>query len=364
MNKHQEVSTLGGRFVSEFGMEAYPHLDTLHRMVSDPAQRFPGSMAMDAHNKAIGHERRMMTYVVENFRLTSLDLAVYAHLTQVIQAETMRSAYKTWRRDWADRRCGGVLVWQLNDCWPTVSWAVVDYYLIRKPAFYAISRALRPLDVGVVRTVHDWTQTGDFVDENSGLKTGQVDQTLRARKGTFDVWIASSKIQDVEANVSIRFISVGTGKEVCDAITKKITASPNTTTTVIQEQACPPSIPNPDDPAKPIDMAQYDPYVIHVTLSVDDHQVASDTAWPEPIKFLDLAHRGVSFGVSSSQIVVKATRPVKSFVFEEMEGLKLSDNGFDVVPGEDVTVKVEGCLTPDKLKYTFIGAPEASLDVS
>ena len=322
---------------------------------------------MDFHNKAIGHERRMMTYIVENFRLPTqgLSLAVFTHLTQIMQAETMRYAYKIWRRDWQDRKCGGVLVWQLNDCWPTVSWAIVDYYLIRKPAFYAISRALRPLDICVFRAYQDWTQTGDFVDENSGLKTGQVDQTLRARTGTFDIWIASSKVQEANASVSVRFISVASGSEVCKAATHEVTAAPNTTTTVVNAQACPPSIPDPEDLDRPFDMSAFDPYVIYVTLTVCGQVVAEDTAWPEPIKFLDLSNRQLSFDVSSpSQVVIKAQRPVKGLVFEEMEGLKLSDNGFDVIPGEDVIIKVEGCLRADQLKYTYIGASGASLSVS
>src|SRR5699024_5754780 len=95
-----EASLLGGRFVSEFGMEAYPHLETVARMASSPAQLRPGSMVLDFHNKGIGHERRMMTYVVENFRPGDVsDLARYAHLAEVAQAETMRPAYKAWRRD-------------------------------------------------------------------------------------------------------------------------------------------------------------------------------------------------------------------------------------------------------------------------
>ncbi|KAG9257293.1 glycoside hydrolase family 2 protein [Emericellopsis atlantica] len=365
MHKYQEVDLLGGRFVSEFGMEAFPHLDTLHRMVTDPDQRFPGSMAMDAHNKAIGHERRMMAYVVDNFRLPpAFSLAAYAHLTQMVQAETMRYAYKIWRRDWQGRKCGGVLVWQLNDCWPTISWAVVDYYLVRKPAFYAIARALQPLDVTVMRKMVDWTQTGDWVDENSALKTGQVDQTLHAKEGVFDVWIASSKIEPVDGQVQLRFISIATGQEIREGITQSITAAPNTTTTVLDQQMAPAAIPDSDDPTKPFDMSAYDPYVMHAVLKVGDQVVASDVAWPEPIKFLDLSKRDITFDVtSSSRVTIRVVKPVKGFVFEEKPDVKLDDNGFDLVPGADKVVTVEGMDAKD-LKYTFVGATGASLSVS
>ncbi|KAK5990024.1 Beta-mannosidase B [Cladobotryum mycophilum] len=372
MNKYQEVDNLGGRFVSEFGMIAYPHLSTTRRMTADPSQLYPGSMALDFHNKAIGHERRMMSYVVDNFRPRH-DLAGYTHLTQVVQAETMRAAYKAWRRQWGkpgERRCGGVLVWQLNDCWPTMSWAVVDYFLVKKPAYYAIARALRTIDVGVSRTFHDWTQTGYWVDENSGLVTGQVDQTLPARRGTFDVWIASSSVHDVEVNLTVRFISVRSGKDVYPPITTSITASANATTEVLQNKLLPPSIPHPDDYTTPFSTTQYDPFVIHATLidptTSSDTPIATDTAWPDPIKYLDMPSRGLQFQVSPSkqQVVVSAERPVKGFVFEEIEGLKLSDNGFDIVPGEKHTVNVEGSLRVDELLWTYVGAPGASLEMT
>lgn len=355
-------------------MEAYPHLSTLHQAVTEPSQRYPGSLLMDAHNKAAGHQRRLATYVTENFRQTATspehELAAYAHLTQVTQAETMRYAYKFWRRAWrgaGDRGCGGVLVWQLNDCWPTVSWAVVDYHLVRKPGFYAIGRALRQIDVGVARTVYDWTQTSGLVDELSGLKTGQVDHSLPARgTATFDVWIASSRLEDVELLVTTRFVSVRTGAEIAPAQTQTVSATANASTTVISAQSCPPAIPDADDRTVPFSVAKYDPYVIHATASVDGRIIASDVSWPEPIKYLDFPDRGLTFDVSPTggRVTVTASKPVKGFVFEEHVGLKLSDNGFDVIPGEKNEIKVEGILKAGELRYTYIGAPVPSLTIS
>lgn len=73
--KYQIFDTLGGRFNSEFGMEAFPHIDTIKYYVTDESQLFPQSHMIDFHNKADGHERRIATYLVENFR-TVTDLEV------------------------------------------------------------------------------------------------------------------------------------------------------------------------------------------------------------------------------------------------------------------------------------------------
>jgi len=73
--KYQIFDTLGGRFNSEFGMEAFPHIDTIRYYCTDARQLYPQSHMVDFHNKADGHERRIATYLVENFR-TQTDLEV------------------------------------------------------------------------------------------------------------------------------------------------------------------------------------------------------------------------------------------------------------------------------------------------
>jgi beta-mannosidase len=49
-------------------MEAFPALSTIKHCITEDYDRFPQSQMMDFHNKADGHERRIATYVVENFR--------------------------------------------------------------------------------------------------------------------------------------------------------------------------------------------------------------------------------------------------------------------------------------------------------
>lgn len=72
---YQIFDTLGGRFNSEFGMEAFPHMSTIDYFVENEADKHPQSHVIDFHNKADGHERRLATYLVENLR-TATDLEV------------------------------------------------------------------------------------------------------------------------------------------------------------------------------------------------------------------------------------------------------------------------------------------------
>jgi beta-mannosidase len=341
MEPYQRLPDMGGRFISEFGMEAYPHVSTIETYVTSAQDRSPGSMAMDFRNKAIGHERRLISYVAENFRI-KYDLESFTHLTQIMQADAMSWAYKSWRRQWrstGDRKCGGALVWQLNDCWPTMSWAVVDYNSVPKPAYYAIKRAMRPIAIGVQRKYQSWTMRP--ADELWQRDTGHIDMRELWQDVEHDVWIANSNLIEVEGVVTIRYISIKTGEEIGTKASTRVRIAANGTTGVFTNHIA--HIHSPQQPGTPFDPSKADPFVIHASLDINNQCVASDIAWPEPIKYLSFADPGVELRYSEDKttIFVSASKPVKGFTFDEGTHAELSDNGFDLVPGETKQVEVE-----------------------
>ncbi|KAJ6104028.1 Glycoside hydrolase family 2 immunoglobulin-like beta-sandwich [Penicillium sp. IBT 18751x] len=325
--KYQIFDSLGGRFNSEFGMEAFPHLSTIEHFVENPADMFPQSHVMDFHNKADGHERRLATYLVENLR-TATDLETYIYLTQVVQAETMMFGYRGWRRQWGDERhCGGALLWQLNDCWPTISWAIVDYFLNPKPAYYAVKRVLNPIAVGVRREHHDWS----------------VAHAQPPQASKYELWVVSSQPHVLQGSIELRFLSVATGRDIRSPIARDVTIQANGTTDVITGS---------------IDHTTDEPHVLAARLWVDNKVVARDVDWPQPLKYLDLSDRGLELQVhrdsDHARLEIHARKPVKALVIEEQEGVRISDNAIDIVPGDAQTVIVTG-LGNRPLKYRYLG---------
>ena len=58
--KYQDFDKLIGRFVSEFGMEAFPNVETIDSYLpKGSTERYPQSSTIDFHNRADGHERRI-----------------------------------------------------------------------------------------------------------------------------------------------------------------------------------------------------------------------------------------------------------------------------------------------------------------
>jgi beta-mannosidase len=244
----------------------------------------------------------------------------------------MMFGYRGWRRQWGDERhCGGALLWQLNDCWPTISWAIVDYFLNPKPAYYAVKRVLNPIAIGVRREHHDWTEA------HAKLLT----------KSKYELWIASNKPYTANGSIELRFLSVNTGRDVrAPIVHENIEIVANGTTDIITNGEL-------DYVADP------EPCVLAARLWVDNQIVARDFDWPQPFKYLDLTNRGVDIQVQrhfsgDATVVINARKPVKCLVFEEQEGIKLSDNAIDVVPGDAQTVTVTG-LQSRTLKYRFLG---------
>ncbi|KAH8695804.1 glycoside hydrolase superfamily [Phaeosphaeriaceae sp. PMI808] len=359
MEPYQRLPQLGGRFVSEFGMEAYPHTSTLEKCITRDDDRYPGSMFMDFRNKAIGHERRLVSYVTENFRMRH-DLDNFTHLTQVMQADAMSCAYKGWRRQWGtpgNRKCGGILVWQLNDCWPTISWAVVDYYLVPKPAYYMIKRAMQPVTIGVQRKYKSWTMRP--ADELWQRDTGHIDMRELWRDPTFDLWVVNSTLNELKVGVVLKGFDIQSGEIVLWMEAEYRAIAPNATTEIWRDHViCRESLEklNPQFKLKHFKPNNVEPYAIQASLFVGDQCVGSDTAWPEPFKYINFQNRGVStrYLEGRSKIVVAAAKPVKGFVFGERQGVRLSDNGFDVMPGEMKEIDVMNCPVDD-ITWKYVG---------
>jgi len=125
------------RFVSEFGYAAPPSWSTLTRAVHDePVQ--PDSPGVRSHFKAIDGEQKLRSRLTERFSPPA-DTDDWHYLTQLNQAHALRFGVEHFRSHRGT--CMGTIWWQLNDCWPVTSWAVVDGDGVPKPAWYALRDA-------------------------------------------------------------------------------------------------------------------------------------------------------------------------------------------------------------------------------
>lgn len=94
------------------------------------------------HQRGAGGNAKIIYYLTGRFRLPK-EFASLVYISQVMQAEGVRIGVEQWRRK--RERCSGALYWQLNDCWPAISWSSIDYYGHWKALHYAARRFFAPV---------------------------------------------------------------------------------------------------------------------------------------------------------------------------------------------------------------------------
>ncbi|RAK36724.1 beta-mannosidase [Actinoplanes lutulentus] len=134
------------RFCSEFGWQAPPAWATLESSL-DAADLRKDSAAFLLHQKAEGGNAKLDAGITRHMRLPD-DFGDWHWAAQLNQARATRHAVLHLRSH-APRTMGSIL-WQLNDCWPVTSWAVVDGAGRLKPAWYALRAAYEPRALGFV----------------------------------------------------------------------------------------------------------------------------------------------------------------------------------------------------------------------
>jgi beta-mannosidase len=129
------------RFMSEFGFQALPPLETIRTYAAEPDWNMT-SYIMEQHQKNASGNSVMVGQMLDTFRLPK-DFESLVYLSMVLQAEGIRYGVEHWRRH--TRRVSGTLYWQLNDCWPVASWSSLDYFGRWKALHYAARRFYAPL---------------------------------------------------------------------------------------------------------------------------------------------------------------------------------------------------------------------------
>ncbi|TFK28781.1 beta-mannosidase [Coprinopsis marcescibilis] len=333
---------LSGRFVSEFGMQGYPNIRTVdYWLDGDKTQRFPQSRVNANHNKADGFERRIELYLVENFK-HSFEIESYAYYTQVMQAETLASAYRLWRRNWKGRGreyTAGALVWQINDCWPVTSWAIVDYFLRPKPAYFTVARELRPFTVGMTRK-----EVQTFENERSADRF-KIDTVL-------EIWGTNSTLNS--KNVSLEVTAFDLDSEWTESWSESVTLAANASTELFKGPLTgqPPRTKKSEVPRTIIVSARL--------VDEDGTVLGRYSNWPEPFKFINFPPlHAVGLQVvaleDGESVRLSTNKPIKGIVLDvDGEDAQWSDQAIDLVPGDPQTIKAIG-LNGRAIKVRFLG---------
>nr|WP_295378518.1 glycoside hydrolase family 2 protein [Pseudoxanthomonas sp.] len=137
------------RFMSEFGLQAWPDMRTIASFAR-PEEQAVDSPVIKAHQKFLAGEgnTRLSLYIEREYGKPR-DFAGFVYLSRVMQADGIELAALHHR---ASRPYTmGSLYWQLNDVWPGASWSSVDFYGRWKPLNFHARRFFAPLAIAALR---------------------------------------------------------------------------------------------------------------------------------------------------------------------------------------------------------------------
>ena len=161
------------RFFSEYGFEALPSKATLDRVI--PADQLNlSSAAMESHQKCVSGNQILMFYLLRYYPYPA-DFEKLIYATQSLQGDYLEMAIRHLRSH--SDRCSGSIYWQVNDNWPTISWATIDYFGRWKGAQYLVKRSYEPL-VAYAEPDEDGRSYLVYVS-NDSQKEGEADVIVR-----------------------------------------------------------------------------------------------------------------------------------------------------------------------------------------
>ncbi|KAJ6544339.1 glycoside hydrolase [Mycena capillaripes] len=361
----QDYVKLGGRFISEFGIPSHPEMKTIEYWMDGAGaeERHAQSALMAQHCRAGTFERRFAILMNDGFRVTE-DLETYVYNTRLMQSEGVSYAYQVWRRKWGGRGkeyTGGVLVWQLNDCWPVTSWAIADYFLRPKPVYFTIARQLATFSIGVLRTV---------IKNRPNDRPPQYYEfgNFQSHGATLEIWGTNSSLSPRAATLELHCVDLKSAWTHTE--THTVTLLPNQATELL-------AIPCPGPPretAAPPPTADAQFTTTHSVvvgarlLDPDTGAVLARFAdWPQPFRFVEpalLRDPGLKVDVDAQtgEVKLSAERPVKGLWLSVAGGegpdVKWSDNALDVMPGDPQVVVAQG-LAGREVTVAFLGREKA-----
>jgi beta-mannosidase len=188
------------RFNSEFGAQALPQRESIESFMRPDEAWSPGAVSRlqgQSPGLVLARHGAQMEKLFSRAAAfgppTSLDAAIAT--TQAFQADTVGRYIRHYRRNMGFT--GGVVLWNFTSTWPSVCWALVDFYRRPKQAYYECKRCFAAFSVGIEPT--DASQTR-YVAHASLDRFGPARGTLRLEL----LEIASGRsMATVEANVEL-----------------------------------------------------------------------------------------------------------------------------------------------------------------
>ncbi len=141
-SKEHYVATPMGPLVTEFGAQALPNLISLKKIVEDKNLFPPNWKVWEYHNFQVD----------QTFNIAKVEMGdsieSFIENSQTYQSEVLKTAIDFYRRKRFDG-INGIFQFMFIDCWPSITWSVVDYYGEKKTGLDILKNSYQPVYISI-----------------------------------------------------------------------------------------------------------------------------------------------------------------------------------------------------------------------
>jgi beta-mannosidase len=300
------------RFVTEYGFQSFPEMRTVEAFTQPEDRANIFTPVMLAHQKNNEGNSIIHDYLLRDYAEPK-DFASFLYVSQVLQAEGIKIGAEHFRRSRPETM--GSIFWQLNDCWPVASWSSIDYYGRWKALQYYARRFYAPLLVSP--HVEDGSVKVYIVSDQTSPQAGK----LWVRLMDFDGKVLLEEKQIVKVDPL-------SSKAYLEWPLKKLTDAGATDTSHV---------------------------FVSASLWGVDAEISRNLTYIAPTKEIRLkpAALKVETAGAAGSYKIRVSSPVLArsvyLSFGNLD-VKVSDNYFDILPGETVEIGVSSAASLDALK--------------
>lgn len=297
-----------GRFVSEYGFQGIPSPEHFFEFIPNNQMNF-SSPAFKNHQKHPTGFETIQQYMERDFKIPTTT-ENYAYLSQLLQARGMEIAIEAHRK--AKPYCMGSLYWQLNDCWPSVSWSSIDFYNNPKAVHYSVKKAFKTYLISVEK-------------KSDYLNFFLISDDQNAQKGIF-----TREVFQLNGTLIYK-----------DSVSVNIEAD----TVKLITRFSPKIYENWEKDSSQV--------LIRTKFKINNKIMAENDFYFCPPKSLTLQKPEVNWEqLNQNQIKISAEKYLAKNVWLQADDIFFSDNSFDLLPGESkiIDFKTNTDILPKKLE--------------
>ena len=191
------------RFMSEFGFQSFPSFEVMN-FINQQEELTLMTPNWKSHQKHSRGLKLIFDYMERDYKVPVND-EDYLYVSQLLQAKGIVMGIEAHRR--AKPTNMGTLFWQLNDCWPAISWSSIDYFGNWKALQYKAKKAFE--NVLISPTIRENYIDTHIINDTFKEINGTLTLKYLDFKGNI-LWSDNLEI-NVKANTSEEYYNISLG---------------------------------------------------------------------------------------------------------------------------------------------------------